>query len=105
MGSLFYLYMFYYHKNVRKKYIAIIEEIVQKYNFDFDVLIINTKSKIIYGETIFYKTGNVIIKINFSLGDIEDTLIHELAHCVTREYKHNLKWRKTYRKLRENQNG
>lgn len=97
--------MFYYHKNVCKKYITIIEEIVKKYNFDFDVLIINTKSKIIYGETIFYKTGSVIIKINFSLGDIEDTLIHELAHCITREYKHNLKWRKTYRKLRENQNG
>lgn len=97
--------MFYYHKNVCKKYIVIIEKIVQKYNFDFDVLIVNTKSKAIYGETIFYKIGNVIIKINFSLGDIEDTLIHELAHCITREYKHNLKWRKTYRKLRENQNG
>ena len=87
------------------KNIVIIEKIVQKYNFDFDVLIVNTKSKAIYGETIFYKTGNVIIKINFSLGDIEDTLIHELAHCIIREYKHNLKWRKTYRKLRENQNG
>lgn len=94
--------MFYYHKNVCKKYIVIIEKIVQKYNFDFDVLILNTKSKAIYGETIFYKTGNVIIKINFSLGDIEDTLIHELAHCITREHKHNLMWRKTYRKLREN---
>lgn len=99
--------MFYYHKNVRKKYIVIIEKIVQKYNFDidFNVLIVNTRSKTIYGETIFYKTGNVIIKINFSLGDIEDTLIHELAHCIIRGYKHNLKWRKTYRKLRENQNG
>ena len=97
--------MFYYHKNVCKKYIVIIEKIIQKYNFDFDVLIVNTKSKAIYGETIFYKTGNVIIKINFSLGDIGDTLIHELAHCIAREYKHNLKWRKTYRKLRENQNG
>lgn len=97
--------MFYYHKNVCKKYIVIIEKIVQKYNFDFDVLIVNTKSKAIYGETIFYKTGNVIIKINFSLGDIEDTLIHELAHCIIREYKHNLKWRKAYRKLKENQNG
>lgn len=97
--------MFYYHKNICKKYIVIIEKIVQKYNFDFDVLIVNTKSKIIYGETIFYKTGNVIIKINFSLGDIEDTLIHELAHCIIREHKHNLTWRKTYRKLRGNQNG
>lgn len=107
MGSLFYLYMFYYHKNVRKKYIAIIEKIIRKYNFniDFNVIIMNTNFNYIYGESIFYNTGDVIIKINFSMGDIEDTLIHELAHCIAREHKHNLKWRKTYRKLRENQNG
>lgn len=107
MGSLFYLYMFYYNKNVRKKYIAIIEKIIQKYNFniDFNVLIINTNFNCIYGESIFYNSGDVIIKINFSLGDIEDTLIHELAHCITREYKHNLAWRKAYRKLKENKDG
>lgn len=107
MGSLFYLYMFYYNKNVRKKYIAIIEKIIQKYNFniDFNVIIMNTNFNYVYGESIFYNIGDVIIKINFSLGDIEDTLIHELAHCITREHKHNLTWRKTYRKLKENKDG
>ena len=97
--------MFYYDKNISKKNISILENIIKNYTIDFDVLIVNTKSKVIYGEAIFYKTGNVIIKINFSLGDIEDTLIHELAHCITREHKHNLKWRKTYRKLKENKDG
>ena len=97
--------MFFYNKKFSKKKNGNKEKKIQKYNFDFDVLIMNTKSKIIYGETIFYKTGNVIIKINFSLGDIEDTLIHELAHCIVREHKHNLKWRKTYRKLKENKGG
>lgn len=107
MGSLFYLYMFYYNKNVRKKYIAVIEKIIRKYNFniDFNIIIMNTNFSYVYGESIFYNTGDVIIKINFSLGDIEDTLIHELAHCIAREYKHNLKWRKTYRKLKENKDG
>ena len=59
-----------------------------------------TKKDSVYGESIFFENGPAIININFDAGEIEDTFIHELAHCIMRERTHNLSWRRKYRELK-----
>ena len=96
----------YYDTRLRKKWIKILDTFIYKYNnsCDLDILICETNKKDIYGEAIF-DNKSALIKINFNAGDIEDTFIHELAHCISQERSHKLAWRRCYRKLNEFNNG
>lgn len=91
----------YYDTKLRKKWIKILDTFVYKYSnsCNLDILICETNKKDIYGETIF-DNKSALIKINFNTGDIEDTFIHELAHCISQERSHKLIWRRCYRKLK-----
>ena len=93
--------IFYDHK-LKKKRIKEFEPLAEKYKniCDLEVMICETKKDSIYGESIFFENGPVIININFEAGEIEDTFIHELAHCIMRERNHNLNWRNCYRSLK-----
>ena len=93
--------IFYDHK-LRKKRIKEFEHLAEKYKniCDLEVMIGETKKDSVYGESIFFENGPVIININFDAGEVEDTFIHELAHCITRERNHNLNWRNCYRSLK-----
>lgn len=94
--------IFYDHK-LRKKRIKEFEPIAEKYknSCNLEVMICETKKDSVYGESIFFENGPAIININFDAGEVEDTFIHELAHCIIRERKHNLNWRKKYRELKK----
>ena len=96
----------YYDTKLRKKWIKILDTFIYKYNnsCDLDILICETNKKDIYGEAIF-DDKSALIKINFNVGDIEDTFIHELAHCISQERSHKLAWRRCYRRLNEFNNG
>ena len=96
----------YYDTRLRKKWIKILDTFIYKYNnsCDLDILICETNKKDIYGEAIF-DNKSALIKINFNAGDIEDTFIHELAHCISQERFHKLAWRRCYRRLNEFNNG
>lgn len=96
----------YYDTKLRKKWIKILDTFIYKYNnsCDLDILICETNKKDIYGEVIF-DDKSALIKINFNVGDIEDTFIHELAHCISQERSHKLAWRRCYRRLNEFNNG
>lgn len=91
----------YYDTKLRKKWIKILDTFVYKYSnsCNLDILICETNKKDIYGEAIF-DNKSALIKINFNTGDIEDTFIHELAHCISQERSHKLIWRRCYRKLK-----
>lgn len=91
----------YYDTKLKKKWIKVLDTFIHKYNnsCDLSILICETNKKDVYGETIF-DNESALIKINFNAGDIEDTFIHELAHCITRERSHTLIWRRCYRKLK-----
>ena len=91
----------YYDNKLRKKRIKEFEYIANKYknSCDLDILICETNKKDIYGEAIF-DNKSALIKINFNAGDIEDTFIHELAHCISQERSHTLIWRRCYRRLK-----
>lgn len=92
----------YYDHKLRKKRIKEFECIADKYkdSCNLDIMICETNKKNIYGQAIFFENGPAIIEINFNAGNIEDTFIHELAHCITRERSHALIWRRCYRKLK-----
>ena len=96
----------YYDTKLRKKWIKILDTFIYKYNnsCDLDILICETNKKDIYGEAIF-DDKSALIKINFNADDIEDTFIHELAHCISQERSHKLAWRHCYRRLNESNNG
>ena len=91
----------YYDTKLRKKLIKILDTFIYKYSnsCNLDILIYETNKKDIYGEAIF-DNKSALIKINFNAGDIEDTFIHELAHCISQERSHKLIWRRCYRKLK-----
>ena len=91
----------YYYTKLRKKWIKILDTFIYKYSnsCNLDILICETNKKDIYGEAIF-DNKSALIKINFNAGDIEDTFIHELAHCISQEQFHKLIWRRCYRKLK-----
>lgn len=91
----------YYDTRLRKKWIKILDTFIYKYSnsCNLDILICETNKKDIYGEAIF-DNKSALIKINFNTGDIEDTFIHELAHCISQERSHKLIWRRCYRKLK-----
>lgn len=91
----------YYNTKLRKKWIKILDTFIYKYSnsCNLDILICETNKKDIYGEAIF-NNKSALIKINFNVGDIEDTFIHELAHCISQERSHKLIWRRCYRKLK-----
>lgn len=91
----------YYDTKLRKKWIKILDMFIYKYSnsCNLDILICETNKKDIYGEAIF-DNKSALIKINFNVGDIEDTFIHELAHCISQERSHKLIWRRCYRKLK-----
>ena len=91
----------YYDTKLKKKWIKILDTFVYKYSnsCNLDILICETNKKDIYGEAIF-DNKSALIKINFNTGDIEDTFIHELAHCISQEQSHKLIWRRCYRKLK-----
>nr|DAG00601.1 MAG TPA: SprT-like family protein [Myoviridae sp. ctJ2i1] len=91
----------YYDTKLRKKWIKILDTFIYKYSnsCNLDILICETNKKDIYGEAIF-DNKSALIKINFNTGDIEDTFIHELAHCISQERSHKLIWRRCYRKLK-----
>ena len=91
----------YYDIKLRKKWIKILDTFIYKYSnsCNLDILICETNKKDIYGEAIF-DNKSALIKINFNVGDIEDTFIHELAHCISQERSHKLIWRRCYRKLK-----
>ena len=93
--------IFYDHK-LRKKRIKEFEHLADKYknSCDLKIMLGETKKDSVYGESIFFENGPAIININFDAGEIEDTFIHELAHCITRERTHNLNWRRQYRELK-----
>lgn len=94
--------IFYDHK-LKKKRIKKIEPIAEKYknSCDLEIMIGETKKISVYGESIFFENGPAIININFEAGEIEDTFVHELAHCIIRERTHNLLWRRKYRELKK----
>lgn len=94
--------IFYDHK-LRKKRIREFEPIAEKYknSCDLEIIIGETKKKSVYGESIFFENGPAIININFDAGEVEDTFVHELAHCIIRERTHNLLWRRKYRELKK----
>ena len=94
--------IFYDHK-LKKKRIKEFEPIVEKYknSCDLEIMIGETKKNSVYGESIFFENGPAIININFEAGDVEDTFVHELAHCIIRERNHNLLWRRKYRELKK----
>lgn len=94
--------IFYDHK-LRKKRIREFEPIAEKYknSCDLEIMIGETKKKSVYGESIFFENGPAIININFDAGEVEDTFVHELAHCIIRERTHNLLWRRKYRELKK----
>lgn len=96
----------YYDTKLKKKWIKILDTFIYKYNnsCDLNILICETNKKDIYGEAIF-NNESALIKINFNVGDIEDTFIHELAHCISQERSHKLVWRRCYRRLNEFNNG
>ena len=96
----------YYDTKLRKKWIKILDTFIYKYSnsCNLDILIYETNKKDIYGEAIF-DNKSALIKINFNAGDIEDTFIHELAHCISQERSHKLAWRRCYRRLNEFNNG
>lgn len=96
----------YYDTKLRKKWIKILDMFIYKYSnsCNLDILICETNKKDIYGEAIF-DNKSALIKINFNVGDIEDTFIHELAHCISQERSHKLAWRRCYRRLNEFNNG
>lgn len=96
----------YYDTKLKKKWIKILDTFIYKYNnsCDLNILICETNKKDIYGEAIF-NNESALIKINFNVGDIEDTFIHELAHCISQERSHKLAWRRCYRRLNEFNNG
>lgn len=91
----------YYDTKLREKWIKILDTFIYKYSnsYNLDILICETNKKDIYGEAIF-DNKSALIKINFNAGDIEDTFIHELAHCISQERSHKLIWRRCYRKLK-----
>ena len=91
----------YYDTKLKKKWIKILDTFIYKYSnsCNLDILICETNKKDIYGEAIF-DNKSALIKINFNAGDIEDTFIHELAHCISQERSHKLIWRHYYRKLK-----
>ena len=91
----------YYDTKLNKKWIKILDTFIYKYSnsCNLDILICETNKKDIYGEAIF-DNKSALIKINFNVGDIEDTFIHELAHCISQERSHKLIWRRCYRKLK-----
>ena len=91
----------YYDIKLKKKWIKILDTFIYKYNnsCNLNILIYETNKKNIYGEAIF-DNKSALIKINFNAGDIEDTFIHELAHCISQERSHKLIWRRCYRKLK-----
>lgn len=91
----------YYDTKLKKKWIKILDTFIYKYSnsCNLDILICETNKKDIYGEAIF-DNKSALIKINFNTGDIEDTFIHELAHCISQERSHKLIWRRCYRKLK-----
>lgn len=91
----------YYDIKLKKKWIKILDTFIYKYSnsCNLNILICETNKKNIYGETIF-DNESALIKINFNVGDIEDTFIHELAHCISQERSHKLIWRRCYRKLK-----
>lgn len=93
--------IFYDHK-LRKKRIKEFEPIAEKYknSCNLEVMICETKKDSVYGESIFFENGPAIININFEAGEIEDTFIHELAHCISQEQSHKLIWRRCYRRLK-----
>lgn len=92
----------YYDTKLKKKWIKILDTFIYKYSnsCNLDILICETNKKDIYGEAIF-DNKSALIKINFNVGDIEDTFIHELAHCISQERSHKLAWRRCYRRLKE----
>lgn len=96
----------YYDTKLKKKWIKILDTFIYKYNnsCNLNILICETNKKDIYGEAIF-NNESALIKINFNVGDIEDTFIHELAHCISQERSHKLAWRRCYRRLNEFNNG
>lgn len=96
----------YYDTKLKKKWIKILDTFIYKYSnsCDLNILIYETNKKDIYGEAIF-NNKSALIKINFNVGDIEDTFIHELAHCISQERSHKLAWRRCYRRLNEFNNG
>ena len=96
----------YYDTRLKKKWIKILDTFIYKYSnsCNLDILICETNKKNIYGEAIF-DNKSALIKINFNVGDIEDTFIHELAHCISQERSHKLAWRRCYRRLNEFNNG
>lgn len=96
----------YYDIKLKKKWIKILDTFIYKYNnsCNLNILICETNKKDIYGEAIF-NNESALIKINFNVGDIEDTFIHELAHCISQERSHKLAWRRCYRRLNEFNNG
>ena len=96
----------YYDTKLKKKWIKILDTFIYKYSnsCNLDILICETNKKDIYGEAIF-DNKSALIKINFNVGDIEDTFIHELAHCISQERSHKLAWRRCYRRLNEFNNG
>lgn len=91
----------YYDTKLKKKWIKILDTFIYKYSnsCNLDILICETNKKDIYGEAIF-DNKSALIKINFNTGNIEDTFIHELAHCISQERSHKLIWRRCYRKLK-----
>ena len=91
----------YYDTKLKKKWIKILDTFIYKYSnsCNLDILICETNKKDIYGEAIF-DNKSALIKINFNACDIEDTFIHELAHCISQERSHKLIWRRCYRKLK-----
>lgn len=94
--------IFYDHK-LKKKRIKEFEPIAEKYknSCDLEIMICETKKDSVYGESIFFENGPAIININFEAGEIEDTFVHELAHCIIRERTHNLLWRRKYCELKK----
>ena len=93
----------YYDYKLRKKRIKEFQYIAEKYknSCDLEIMIGETKKDSVYGESIFFENGPAIININFDAGEVEDTFVHELAHCIIRERTHNLLWRKKYRELKK----
>ena len=93
----------YYDYKLRKKRIKEFQHIAEKYknSCNLDIMICETKKDSVYGESIFFENGPAIININFDAGEVEDTFVHELAHCIMRERKHNLNWRRKYRELKK----
>lgn len=93
----------FYDNKLRKKRIREFESIAEKYknSCDLEIMICETKKDSVYGESIFFENGPAIININFDSGDVEDTFIHELAHCIVRKRTHNLLWRRKYRELKK----